>query len=89
MTLIDYILLTGQVAMAITAVGALLLAAHRYIVVKPIQRSIAEHTQLIQPGSNGGKSLPDVALGIQRVEAKLETINKRVDTLEKTIKSSN
>jgi chaperonin cofactor prefoldin len=30
-----------------------------------------------------------VALGIQRVEAKLETINKRVDTLEKSIKSSN
>lgn len=88
MTLIDYILLTGQVAMAITAVGALLLATHRYVVVKPIQRSIAEHTQLIQPSSNGGRSLPDIALGIQRVEVKLETLNKRVDTLEKSIKTA-
>jgi hypothetical protein len=89
MTLIDYILLVGQVAMAITAVGALLIASHRYIVVKPIQRSIAEHTSLIQPGANGGKSLPDVALGIQRVEIKIEGLSKRVDTLEKTLKSTN
>jgi hypothetical protein len=89
MTLIDYILLVGQVAMAITAVGALLIASHRYIVVKPIQRTIAEHTSLIQPGANGGKSLPDVALGIQRVEIKIEGLSKRVDTLEKTLKSTN
>jgi hypothetical protein len=89
MTLIDYILLVGQVAMAITAVGALLIASHRYIVVKPIQRTIAEHTSLIQPGANGGKSLPDVALGIQRVETKIEGLSKRVDTLEKTLKSTN
>lgn len=89
MTLIDYILLIGQVSMAITAIGALLIASHRYIVVKPIQRSIAEHTSLIQPGANGGKSLPDIALGIQRVESKLEGLTKRVDTLEKSIKSTN
>ena len=89
MTLIDYILLIGQVSMAITAIGALLIASHRYIVVKPIQRSIAEHTSLIHPGSNGGKSLPDIALGIQRVESKIEGLSKRVDTLEKSIKSSN
>lgn len=89
MTLIDYILLIGQVSMAITAIGALLIASHRYIVVKPIQRSIAEHTSLIQPGANGGKSLPDIALGIQRVESKIEGLTKRVDTLEKSIKSTN
>jgi ubiquinone biosynthesis protein UbiJ len=88
MALIDYILLTGQVAMAITAVGALLIASHRYIVVKPIQRSIAEYTSLIQPGSNGGKSLPDIAMGVARVEVKIEGLAKRVDTLEKSIKSS-
>ena len=89
MTLIDYILLIGQVSMAITAIGALLIASHRYIVVKPIQRTIAEHTSLIQPGANGGKSLPDIALGIQRVESKIEGLSKRVDTLEKSIKSTN
>lgn len=89
MTLIDYILLIGQVSMAITAIGALLIASHRFLVVKPIQRSIAEHTSLIQPGSNGGKSLPDIALGIQRVESKIEGLTKRVDTLEKSIKSTN
>ena len=89
MTLIDYILLIGQVSMAITAIGALLIASHRYLVVRPIQRSIAEHTSLIQPGANGGKSLPDIALGIQRVESKIEALTKRVDTLEKSIKSTN
>ncbi len=89
MTLIEYILLIGQISMAITAIGALLIASHRYIVVKPIQRSIAEHTSLIQPGANGGKSLPDIALGIQRVESKIEGLTKRVDTLEKSIKSTN
>jgi len=89
MTLIDYILLIGQVSMAITAIGALLIASHRYLVVRPIQRSIAEHTSLIQPGANGGKSLPDIALGIKRVESKIEGLSKRVDTLEKSIKSTN
>lgn len=89
MTLIDYVILSGQVAMAITAVGALLLSAHRVLVVKPIKRHIDEATKLIHPAANGGKSLPDVALGLHRIENKLEHINKRVDTLEKSLKASN
>ena len=36
--------------------------------------------------TNGGKSLSDIASGVARVERKVETLNKRVDTLENALK---
>ena len=53
------------------------------MIVKPLDRRIIEKTQQIQPDANGGKSLADVALGIARVERKIENVIKRVDKLEK------
>lgn len=37
-----------------------------------IRDEIASHTQLIQPTSNGGKSLPDIARRLDLVMAKLD-----------------
>lgn len=37
-----------------------------------IRDEIADHTQLIQPTSNGGKSLPDIAAKVDRIIARLE-----------------
>jgi hypothetical protein len=37
-----------------------------------IRDEIANHTQLIQPTSNGGKSLPDIARRLDLVMAKLD-----------------
>ena len=82
----DHILLAGQIAAALSAVGTLIYVIVIYAVVKPIKSYIDLRTHQIQTTSNGGKSLPDIALGIQRVERKIETLNKRVDTLENALK---
>jgi F0F1-type ATP synthase membrane subunit b/b' len=80
------IIMAGQVAGALSAIGAVVFVIVKYAVVKPIQTYIDLRTYQIQPGANGGKSLSDVALGIQRVERKVENLGKRVDALENTLK---
>lgn len=80
------IIMAGQLAGALSAIGAVVFVIVKYAVVKPIQTYIDLRTYQIQPHANGGKSLSDVALGIQRVERKVETLNKRVDTLENALK---
>lgn len=82
----DAIIMAGQVAGALSAIGAVVFVIVKYAVVKPIQTYIDLRTYQIQPNANGGKSLSDVALGIQRVERKVEALGKRVDTLENTLK---
>jgi F0F1-type ATP synthase membrane subunit b/b' len=81
--LINSILTVGQLAAASTAILTFLLLVMKYMIVKPLDRRIIEKTQQIQPDANGGKSLADVALGIARVERKIENVIKRVDKLEK------
>ena len=80
------IIMAGQVAGALSAIGAVVFVIVKYVVVTPIQNYIDLRTHQIQPNVNGGRSLSDVALGIQRVERKVESLNKRVDTLENTLK---
>jgi len=80
------IIMAGQLAGALSAIGAVVFVIVKYAVVRPIQTYIDLRTHQIQPETNGGKSLSDVALGIQRVERKVETLNKRVDTLENALK---
>lgn len=55
-------------------VGALAFVAKKYMnwLRDLIKEEIATHTSLIQPTSNGGKSLPDIA-------AKVELILERLD----------
>jgi len=80
------IIMAGQLAGALSAIGAVVFVIVKYVVVTPIQNYIDLRTHQIQPNVNGGRSLSDVALGIQRVERKVESLNKRVDTLENTLK---
>jgi len=82
----EAIIMAGQVAGALSAIGAVVFVIVKYAVVKPIQNYIDLRTYQIQPNANGGKSLSDVALGIQRVERKVEALGKRVDTLENSLK---
>ena len=80
------IIMAGQLAGALSAIGAVVFVIVKYVVVTPIQNYIDLRTHQIQPNVNGGRSLSDVALGIQRVERKVESLNKRVDNLENTLK---
>ena len=80
------IIMAGQVAGALSAIGAVVYVIVKYVVVKPIQNYIDKATYPISPTANGGKSLPDVIRAIKRVEVKIEKLDDRVQTLEDTLK---
>jgi len=80
------IIMAGQIAGALSAIGAVVFFIVKYVVVKPIQNYIDKATYPISPTSNGGKSLPDAIRGIKRIESKLEKMNQRVQVLEDTLK---
>jgi hypothetical protein len=82
----EAIIMAGQLAGALSAIGAVVFVIVKYVVVKPIQNYIDKATYPISPLANGGKSLPDVIRAIKRVEVKLEKIDGRVQTLEDTLK---
>ncbi len=82
----EAIIMGGQIAGALSAIGGVVFIIAKYAIVRPIQNYIDARTEQIQLTSNGGHSLTDVALGVARVERKVETISKRVNTLENALK---
>ena len=44
----------------------------KWLIVKPLQNFIKEQTYPIQPTSNGGRSLPDIARTVDRIEKRLD-----------------
>ena len=77
----------GQIAGALSAIGGVVFIIAKYAIVRPITNYIDARTVQIQKNTNGGRSLSDVALGIARVERKIELISKRVEILENTLKA--
>jgi hypothetical protein len=82
----EAIIMAGQIAGALSAIGAVVFVIVKYVVVKPIQNYIDKATYPISPTANGGKSLPDAIRMIKRIETKLEKIDARVQILEDTLK---
>jgi hypothetical protein len=80
------VLILGQYATASLAVLALVGALFRFLVLLPLKAFIKEQTYPIQPTANGGRSLPDVALGIEAIKLRLDSIERRVIKLEDTPK---
>ena len=83
----EAIIMGGQIAGALSAIGGVVFIIAKYAIVKPITNYIDARTVQIQKNTNGGRSLSDVALGIARVERKIELISKRVEILENTLKA--
>ena len=44
----------------------------KWLIVKPLQNFIKEQTYPIQPTANGGRSLPDIARAVDRIEKRLD-----------------
>lgn len=76
------IITLGQYAAAITACAVLVLGIVNWVFVKPIKAYIDLKTYPIQPNANGGRSLPDVALGIEAIKHRLNQIEHRLDKIE-------
>lgn len=77
------VLTAGQYATATLAVIGLISVLYRVFVLVPLKRLIKEMTYPIQPDANGGKSLPDIALGIEAIKYRISRLEQRLDTLEK------
>lgn len=74
----------GQVVSAILGAVTLLGLFIRFIVLLPLKAYIKEQTYPIQPNANGGKSLPDIADAVRRIDHRVESIERRVMRLEDT-----
>lgn len=74
----------GQVVSATLGAVTLLGLFIRFIVLLPLKAYIKEQTYPIQPNANGGKSLPDIADTVRRIDHRLESIERRVMRLEDT-----
>lgn len=66
------IIYIGQIAAALVAILTLLGMLVKWGILKPIKSYIDTMTYPIQPHANGGKSLPDIANAINRLELKLD-----------------
>ena len=44
----------------------------KWLIVNPLKRFIKEQTYPIQPTANGGRSLPDIARAVDRIEKRLD-----------------
>lgn len=44
----------------------------RYLILIPLKSFIKEQTYPIQPTANGGRSLPDIARAVDRIEKRLD-----------------
>lgn len=76
------VLTAGQYATASLAILALAGVLFRFFVLMPLKQFIKDQTYPIQPNANGGKSLPDIAETVARIDKRLEGIERRVMRLE-------
>jgi hypothetical protein len=44
----------------------------KWLIVNPLKRFIRDQTYPIQPTANGGRSLPDIARTVDRIEKRLD-----------------
>jgi hypothetical protein len=76
------LLTAGEYALAITAILTLMGLLLRFLVLIPLKSYIEKLTYPIQPHANGGKSLPDVVLGIEAIKLRIDSVERRVMRLE-------
>lgn len=75
----------GQYAGAITAIALLVGMAIKWGIVKPIKAYIDLATYPISPTANGGKSLPDIAHTVNRIEASVKELDYRLNSIEELV----
>ena len=83
----NIILTAGEFAVAIGAILGVFGLFLKYLILLPIKSYIDQKTYPIQPNANGGRSLPDIALGVEAIKLRLDSIERRVMRLEDTPKN--
>jgi hypothetical protein len=75
----------GQYSAAITAILILAGTAIKWGIVKPIKAYIDQATYPIHPESNGGRSLPDIANTVNRIESHVKELDYRLNSIEELV----
>ena len=75
----------GQYAAALSAIAVLLGMFIKWAIVKPIKAYIDTATYPISPIANGGKSLPDIAATVNRIEARVGDLDYRLNSIEELV----
>jgi hypothetical protein len=75
----------GQYAGAIMAILILAGTAIKWGIVKPIKAYIDQATYPIHPAANGGKSLPDIANTVNRIESQVKDLDYRLNSIEELV----
>lgn len=57
---------------SISLIIGIVIVLGKWLVILPLKTFIKEQTYPIQPNSNGGRSLPDVAAAVARIEHRLD-----------------
>ncbi len=65
----------------ILGIAAVATGVGKYLIFDPLRREIKEATRQIQPDSNGGLSLPDVAKKLDKVEKRQQDTESKVDLI--------
>lgn len=79
------ILELGQYAAALSAIAVLLGMFIKWAIVKPIKAYIDQATYPIHPMANGGKSLPDIANAVNRIESNIKDLDYRLNSIEELV----
>ena len=79
------ILELGQYAAALSAIAVLAGMAIKWGIVKPIKAYIDQATYPIHPAANGGKSLPDIANTVNRIESQVKDLDYRLNNIEEIV----
>jgi hypothetical protein len=75
----------GQYAGAITAIALLVGMFIKWAIVAPIKAYIDTATYPIHPEANGGKSLPDIAKTVNRIELRISDLDYRLNSIEELV----
>jgi hypothetical protein len=75
----------GQYAGAIMAILILAGTAIKWGIVKPIKAYIDQATYPIHPEANGGRSLPDIANTVNRIESQVKDLDYRLNNIEELV----
>jgi len=75
----------GQYAGALTAIALLVGMTIKWAIVKPIKAYIDTATYPIHPESNGGRSLPDIANTVNRIESRIGDLDYRLNAIEELV----
>lgn len=75
----------GQYAAALSAIALLVGMAIKWAIVKPIKLYIDQATYPIHPAANGGKSLPDIANTVNRIESHVKELDYRLNSIEELV----